>query len=75
MSIHNPPYFNKLVIILTTAQQNVFSSKLVAEKKGKSGNALFIRLPRLMAITQTRFRQLYITSNQIIHCYILYYYS
>ena len=54
MSIHNPPYFNKLVIILTTAQQNVFSSKLVAEKKGKSGNALFIRLPRLMAITQTR---------------------
>lgn len=55
MSIHNPPYFNKLVIILTTAQQNVFSSKLVAEKKEKSGNTLFIRLPRLMAIIQTLF--------------------
>ena len=53
MSIHNPPYFNKLVIILTTAQQNVFSSKLVAEKKKKSGNALFIRLPRLTDTTQT----------------------
>jgi len=35
MNVHNPPYFSKLAIILTTAQQNVFSSKLVAEQKEK----------------------------------------
>lgn len=37
-----------------TPQENVFSSKLVAEKREKSGNALFIRLPRLVAAVQTR---------------------
>lgn len=35
MNVHNPPYFSKLAIILTTAQQNVFSNKLVAEKTEK----------------------------------------
>ena len=32
----------------------MFSSKLVAEEKKKSGNALFIKLPKLVYTIQTR---------------------
>jgi len=38
------------------AMQNrvvAFSSKIVAQQKKKPGNALFIRLPRLVATTRT----------------------
>lgn len=35
------------------------SSKIVAEQKEKSGNALFIRLPRLVAAIQTPYRSSY----------------
>ena len=34
-----------------------FSSKIVAEQKEKPGNALFIRLPRLVATIRTPYRQ------------------
>lgn len=72
MNVHNPPYFNKLVIILTAAHKNVFSSKLVAEKKKKSGNALFIKLPRLMDTIQTQFWHLYVVVCHFVKAGILY---
>ena len=34
-----------------------FSSKIVAAQKEKPGNALFIRLPRLVATIRTPYRQ------------------
>lgn len=50
----------------------MFSSKLVAEKKKKYGNALFIKLPRLMDTIQTQFRHPYIVVCHFVKSGILY---
>lgn len=59
------------------------SSNLVAEQKKKSGNALFIRLPRLVATIQTPqrfngmtfFSLFLLTYLLIFYSYYLYYIS
>ena len=43
-------------------------------KKNKLANTNFTRLCELLKIIQTRFRQLYVVSSQVLYCYILYNY-
>ena len=50
----------------------MFSSKLVAEKKKKYGNALFIKLPRLMDTIQTQFQRRYVVVCHFVKAGILY---